>query len=140
MDLLPLLLSAGGWSPSGTPDGRHFVPERAACRFCGFHAEHWMEPCDDGRGHPVPACIHCHLCRHLDRPTIATEASLIWMPEVSQAALIAIVRRLHVICAHHEASPAMDSPPRSPEPGLLRAWGIPAALPAGAAHAEHRLG
>ncbi|GAC1348653.1 MAG: hypothetical protein NVSMB18_37410 [Acetobacteraceae bacterium] len=141
MDLLPLVLSAGGWTQSGTPDARqNSLPERAPCRFCGFHAEHWMEPCDDGRGHPIPACLHCHLCRHLDRPTIETEASLVWMPEVSHAALIAIVRRLHVICARHEASPAMDSIPRAREPALLQAWGLHAALLQRISAAERRLG
>ena len=141
MDSLPLVLSAGGWTSSGTPDGRqHAVHERAPCRFCGFHAEQWMEPCDDDSGHPIPACLHCHLCRHLDRPTIETEASLIWLPEVSQAALIAIVRRLHVICARHEASPAMDSIPRSRAPALLQAWGLHSAFLQRISPAERRLG
>ena len=141
MDFLPLVLSAGGWTPSGTPDGRqHAAPERAPCRFCGFQAEHWMEPSDDGSGHCIPACIHCHLCRHLDRPTIETEASLIWMPEVSQAALIAIVRRLHVICTRHDASPAMDTIPRSRAPALLQAWGLHTAFLRRVSLAERRLG
>jgi hypothetical protein len=99
-----------------------------------------MEPCNDGHGHPIPACLHCHLCRHLDRPTIEAEASLIWMPEVSQAALIAIARRLHVICARHEVSPAMDSIPRSREPALLQAWGLYAAFLQRISLAERRLG
>jgi hypothetical protein len=43
----------------------------------------------------TPACVLCGLVLNLARPRIADEARLIWLPEISQAALSVMMRRLH---------------------------------------------
>jgi intracellular multiplication protein IcmJ len=82
--LLPLLISvprddsvADATAPATPP----------TCLFCGaslgLHAE-------DGR-----CCAACILVRHLERPRIDEEARLVWLPEMSQAALVCLVREIH---------------------------------------------
>jgi len=84
--LLPLLISvqrddgeADLAAPAAGPNG--------TCLFCGaslgLHAE-------DGR-----CCAVCILVRHLERPRIDDEAGLVWLPEMSQAALVCLVREIH---------------------------------------------
>ena len=41
------------------------------------------------------SCAPCHLVRHLERDTIAEEAVLIWLPEMTQAALNALAHGAH---------------------------------------------
>ena len=141
MTLLPLVLSTAGWDPSGSADGRQLSSGGApgSCRFCGFRAPGWMEP-SRHHGQPVTACLLCSLCHGLDRPTIDAEARLIWLPEMSQAALIATVRRFHVICQLHNVSPTMDRVPGLDGDRLRRAWGVQSALLRRSAVAEKRLG
>jgi hypothetical protein len=83
--LLPLLIAAARQDMA--QDARRSGPCAAICRFCGgglgLHAG------DEG------ACALCVLVRHLDRPRIDAEATLIWLPEMSQAALVCLVRELH---------------------------------------------
>jgi hypothetical protein len=66
------------------------VPEGCAaavtCSFCG------LQPGMHGDG---ASCAACRLVRHLERPRIDEEAILIWLPEMSQAALICLVREMH---------------------------------------------
>jgi intracellular multiplication protein IcmJ len=70
----------------------------AACAFCGAAAGRWA-----GHGY-LPAssqssriaCALCHLPQHLERPRIDEEAVLVWLPEISQAALNATMREVHV--------------------------------------------
>ncbi len=59
---------------------------------------------------------------------------------MSQAALIATVRRLHVICNDHGAAATMDRVPRAGSAQLSQAWGVYAALLRRAAVAEKRIG
>jgi intracellular multiplication protein IcmJ len=141
MTLLPLVLSAASWNPSGAPDRRQFPTDstQGNCRFCGFRATGWMEV-SYVSGKPATACVLCHLCHGLDRPTIEAEATLVWLPEMSQAALIAAVRRLHIVCDRHGAAPTMDRVPRSGAESMRRAWGVHAALHRRAGVAEERLG
>ena len=141
MTLLPLVLSAPNWDPSGAPDGRQPSSDGAPdnCGYCGFRAPGWMET-SRGDDAPATACILCHLCHSLDRPTIEAEAVLIWLPEMSQAALIAITRRLHVICYDHGAAPTMDCVPPVGSAQLSQAWGVYAALLRRSVVAEKRLG
>jgi hypothetical protein len=75
------------------------VSEASSCRFCGaalgLHAD------ADG------ACAMCALVRHLERPPIDDEARLMWLPEMSQAALICLVREIH--CQLRAAGERFDS-------------------------------
>ena len=70
----------------------------AACTFCGAAAGRWA-----GRGYLppgphsfAPACPLCSLPQHLERPRIDEEATLVWLPEISQPALNATMREIHV--------------------------------------------
>lgn len=91
-------------------------------------------------GRPVAACVLCSLCFGLDRPSIDAEAVAIWLPDVDQAALIAIVRELHVICHRHNAPPTMDRVPPSRAALLRHAWGLHAVLLQRSGRAQQRLG
>jgi len=57
-----------------------------ACSYCGLPA---------GIHNEGDCCAACRLVRHLDRPCIDEEVCLIWLPEMSQAALICLVREMH---------------------------------------------
>ncbi len=152
MPLLPLALSAhaSGWNPVGAPDGtRGQHPGLdASCRFCGFDAAGWQEPFHLDGDHAnaaldniAAACPLCHLCQHMDRPTIPGEAVLIWLPEVSQGAVIALARRIHLVLRAHDEPPHMERgrPVRNDAP-LKAAWAAQLALRERAKPAEHRLG
>jgi len=41
------------------------------------------------------ACALCFLCHHLERPRIDEEATLVWLPEMSQPALNVTMREIH---------------------------------------------
>jgi hypothetical protein len=71
---------------------------KAACGFCGGAVGPWA-----GRGyrppgaqHAAPACALCSLPQHLERPHIDDEATLVWLPEISQPALNATLRGIHI--------------------------------------------
>ena len=44
----------------------------------------------------LPACPLCALPRHLERPRIDDEAALVWLPEMSQQVINAMMREIHV--------------------------------------------
>ena len=83
----------------------------ATCSFCGqsvgIHA-----------GQPR-CCALCTLVQHLERPRIDDELSLVWLPEMSQAAIICLAREMHVRLRSHGESvselsfPAAVTPERS---------------------------
>ena len=73
------------------------------CRFCGQVSGIWQEPyhldgdhTNDVADNLVASCPLCHLVQHLERPRIEEEAALIWLPAMSQRALIALARTLHL--------------------------------------------
>ena len=76
----------------------------------------------------------------LDRPTIAREATLVWLPEMTQALLIATVRQIHVICRQHDMPPTMDRIPHSATEALRCAWGVYDAFLRRRSTAHERLG
>jgi intracellular multiplication protein IcmJ len=70
----------------------------AACAFCGGTTGRWA-----GHGYLPPgsrtsgsACALCCLPLHLERPRIDEEAAVVWLPEISQPALNATMREIHV--------------------------------------------
>jgi len=89
MRLQPLVLSVreSGRTRSGVA--------RGSCPFCGVRFAEGQEPfpCPDGSAEI--SCAPCHLVRHLERDTIAEEAVLIWLPEMTQAALNALAHGAH---------------------------------------------
>ena len=93
MPLLPLVLSigrsgCGERARSETADTQTGLQ----CRYCGAPAGHVP---NDFVEEAAPACVLCGLVLNLARPRITDEARLIWLPEMSQAALSAVMRRLH---------------------------------------------
>ncbi|WP_294537738.1 hypothetical protein [uncultured Rhodoblastus sp.] len=95
--MAPLVLSVR--RPTGSGSIRQDSAAReGSCRFCAAPAKP-QEPSSflDADG----ACPFCILVRRLDRPGIDEETVLIWLPELTQAALIAIVHECHRRLAKH---------------------------------------
>lgn len=74
--------------PTKMPD------QDTACAFCGGWAGHGYLP--PGHQASAAACVLCSLPQHLERPRIDEEAGLVWLPEISQPALNATMREIHV--------------------------------------------
>src|SRR5271165_774394 len=133
MRLAPLVLSV---RESGRTCGG-----RSSCPFCGVRFAEGQGPflCPDGSADF--SCAPCHLVRHLERDTIAEEAVLIWLPEMTQAALNALAyaahKRLLREGALHRASNAFAAIREHGPDGALEAI---RALEARSAEAEARLG
>jgi intracellular multiplication protein IcmJ len=116
MRLTPLTLSVcENESPSGA--------RRGSCPFCGVRLAEGREPflCSDGC--EEWSCVPCSLVRHLERDTIAEEAVLIWLPDLSQAALNALANGVHRRLAgegalYLAASPFAVSLSGTPNPAL----------------------
>jgi|SRR5580658_508063 intracellular multiplication protein IcmJ len=135
MRLLPLVLSADASSWRGDADvaGRQ---ERKPpkidqpCRFCGWNAAGWqgMVQPNGHKSGEVVACVLCNLVLHLDRPQIDAEAVLIWLPEMSQAAIVALARHIHLILVAHGEPATMDRRPRRDDPALVAAYSAYRAL------------
>jgi len=152
MTILPLALSAhrSAWNPAGIPGwgGGQVTPSDAICRFCGLDAAGWQEAfhrdgnhANSAPGNVVPACPLCHLCQHLDRPGIHEEAALIWLPELSQAAVVALARSAHLVLHAHGEPAHMDrGRPVRPDPALAPTWAALHALRGRARAAKERLG
>ena len=98
MRLTPLVLSVRRPTVEAVAP-RESGAHEGSCRFCAALIARPQEPFssldEDG------ACLICRLVRHLERPTIDEEARLIWLPELTQAALIALVREAHRRLAEH---------------------------------------
>ena len=133
MRLAPLVLSV---RESGRMGGA-----QSSCPFCGVRLAEGQEPflCPDGSADF--SCAPCHLVRHLERDTIAEEAVLIWLPEMTQTALNALAHGAHRRLARDgalrwAASPFALTPEQVPK-GALEAI---RALEARSFEAETRLG
>jgi len=133
MRLAPLVLSV---RESGRTRG-----VQSSCPFCGVRFAKGQAPflCPDGSADF--SCALCHLVRHLERDTIAEEAVLIWLPEMTQAALNALAHGAHRRLAregaiHRAASPFGAAAEYVPN-GALEAI---RALEARSFEAETRLG
>ena len=116
MRLAPLTLSV---CENGTPSGA----QRGSCPFCGVRLAEGREPFLCADGSEESSCVPCSLVRHLERETIAEEAVLIWLPDLSQAALNALANRVHRRLAaegalYLTASPFAVSSSDTPNPAL----------------------
>jgi hypothetical protein len=127
MRLLPLVLSVAAGRQECSRQ-----PIEPPCRFCGWAMPGWQ--CADA------ACVLCHLVRHLERPQIDQEATLIWLPQISQAALVALVRRIHLVLIDHGEPAPMDRRPKRDDPPLVAAYSAYRALQARGTALEGRLG
>jgi len=95
--LLPLVLSA---YLDALGEAVAFPPHADAeqCAFCGVQSGRWQRfiRSSTDRRRLVAACPLCFLCCHLERPSIDKEAALVWLPEMSQAALNVMMRAIHM--------------------------------------------
>lgn len=82
----------------------------------------------------------CLLLRRLDRPTIAREASLVVLPEMTQAALNVMVREAHLVLRGHGESLSLGDMPLSGRPRPWAAYSCLMALRAREADALARIG
>lgn len=140
MRFLPLTPSVhpSAWAVEPDVAGREeivqavFQRDGHTCRFCGHRCAEWQDVYHLDGDHTnwsldnlVTACPLCHGLQHLGGPTVTEEQLLIWLPDVSQAALNAIVRRIHLtLYCHGEATHAEETP-RSRDPAVhsaLRAY------------------
>ena len=88
MRLAPLTLSV-------RENGAVGRARRSSCPFCGVRLAEGREPFPCVDGSEGSSCVPCSLVRHLERETIAEEAVLIWLPDLSQAALNALANVVH---------------------------------------------
>jgi hypothetical protein len=103
MRLEPLVLSVcESEPPGGAP--------RSSCPFCGVRLAEGRKPFSCADGLEEASCAPCFLVRHLERETIAEEAVLIWLPEMTQSALNALANRAHRLLAAEGALYLAASP------------------------------
>ena len=149
MTLLPLALTAhpSAWCAGQDERQSSFAGGTGPCRFCGWSAPGWFEPfhlngdhSDDAPANVVAACVLCHLTQHLDEIEADREASLIWLPEMSQAALISLARRIHLEFAWNDESPSLNNRPRRYDPRIAAAYRAHCALLDRKATLEARVG
>lgn len=74
-----------------------------ACRYCGFQARKYQEINFIGKGDAASgpedyaaACTFCHQCFRLDKVERMQSGSVIWLPEIGQAALHHLCRAIYV--------------------------------------------
>jgi len=94
-----------------------------SCQFCGFDAAGWQVPFQDPEtGKAGAACVLCSLILRLDRPRIDDELALIWLPEMSQAAVNVVARSLHGLFFAHGEAPSPALRPRGETARMRAAW------------------
>jgi hypothetical protein len=140
MRLLPLILSVAA-DPAGRQECSR-QPIEQPCRFCGWAMPGWQgaDVVTEPPSPPIAACVLCHLVRHLERPQIDQEAMLVWLPQISQAALVALVRRIHLVLIDHGEPAPMDRRPKRDDPPLVAAYSAYRAFQARGTALEGQLG
>ena len=79
-----------------------FKRDDHTCRYCGFRAERYQEVNFVGEtadGKPdgyVTACIFCQQCFRLERVAMQQSGTIIFLPEIGQAALNHICRAIYI--------------------------------------------
>jgi hypothetical protein len=86
---------------------------RNECGFCGLPAGLNAMQIGDN-----VACVLCGLAQSLHRSTIDEEARLIWLPEMTQAALNVLVRQIHLELREQSESIFCEDTPDAPEGSL----------------------
>lgn len=153
--LLPLIPSAhsSAYTAEDISDGREderatiLACDKHTCRFCACTASSWQDVFHlDGdhanwrRDNVVTACPLCRSAQHLHRPTVEHELVVIWLPEISQAALNHIIRAVHLTLYRH-GQPAYPKPwLRIGGPEARAAHDTFTALRAQSLEAERRIG
>jgi len=113
---------------------------RQICRFCGAIAAGRQTFFQDEGNTSILSCPLCFLIRNLDRPMIDRELLLVWMPELSQSALIVLARGLHTIFFAHNQPADLSHEPIAAPPELGAAWMTLQAIQSRAKAVGERLG
>jgi intracellular multiplication protein IcmJ len=66
------------------------------CSFCAQPDAAFPARIRRPAGETIRCCALCFLVEHLERPRIDEEASLIWLPEMSQVVINALIREIHI--------------------------------------------
>lgn len=113
------------------------------CRFCGLPAGGWQDVfhLDDDHAHwsqdtLAAACPLCTGVQHIGGPAANTDFRVIWLPELTQNLLNAVVRGIHLAFHHRGAAPTLARRPERDDPELVLAWRAYAALDRRAAAAR----
>jgi intracellular multiplication protein IcmJ len=154
MRFLPLIPSAhpSAWAVEPDETGWEEVANAVfdrddhSCRFCGYRAVGWQEVFHLDGDHTnssfanlATACVLCHSAQHLGRPMVTRELMLIWLPEMSQAALNTVTRRIHELLHAHGERTYLGEAPRSEDLRVHAALRVYRALAAEAATVERRI-
>ena len=70
--------------------------DAVCCGFCAQPGATFPARVRGPAGETIRGCALCFLAEHLDRPRIDEEASLIWLPEVSQVVINTLMREIHI--------------------------------------------
>ena len=131
VELAPLVLSV---TRTGLPSNTSSAA--LCCQFCG----ETVGKVPDAFAAKVPCCVLCGLVQNLGRPRVDEEAQLIWLPELSQPALNALTRRVHINLRHHGESLETGAQPSTAAGDLPTLYQAGQALLARRGEAETRLG
>lgn len=147
---LALRVHASSWGKSCDVQEAHGAKGVvvSSCRFCGLDAPGWQElfhlngdQDEVDASNTVSSCVLCHLPQHLDRPRIEQEASLIFLPGMSQTAINVLAREIHLLfAAHGEKLPIGDRRWAELEPELRAPYAAFKILESRAEVARHRFG
>ena len=136
MRLLPLVPSShpSAWLGDAGETGREdlanvvFDRDDHTCRFCGHRVVGFQDVFNVDGDHEnwsldnlATACVLCHGVQHLGGGRVTDELAVIWLPDMSQAALNSVVRRIHQVLFAHGEPPDLASPPRSESPRVYAA-------------------
>ncbi|MDN3564175.1 hypothetical protein QWZ14_07285 [Paeniroseomonas aquatica] len=123
------------------------VQEAGACRFCDDPRPVAPAPLplDGDHGNRqaanlATACLHCRTLHRLGSDQIDQEATLIWLPDISQPALNWLVRSIHRSFLAHGEPPCLANRPTCDTPRLRAAYRTYAALDRLSHDAEWRIG
>ena len=136
MRLLPLGLTANAASwrleaskPAGEQVSLALARDAHTCRFCGLASGPWAEifhrngdHADDSLDNLATACPACHACQHLGRDGSDQEYLMVWLPQLTQAALNHLVRGIHHVFLDHGEVLHMAPPPSQDTLALRSAY------------------
>lgn len=129
--LTPLVLSVAQTHTSPPAKG-----DELFCQFCGETVGELPKAFLSDS----PCCVLCGLAQNLSRPRIDEEARLIWLPELSQPALNALTRRVHLGLRGHGQGLETGGQPTTAVGDLPTLYQAGRALLERKAEAETRLG
>ena len=145
MARFPLVLSASIPARSAGAEKGERAAGPLSCHFCTLDAG--PNPATltvaeaSAKPGSVTACPLCALSHQLGEDTIDQDATLIWLPEMSQGVLNLLVRHIHMVCAAHGDSHRLSDVARPAASARVRAARISyRALQDRSAAAASRLG